>query len=210
MGLVFVCINDDRITYLKEKDKKLGSIIELVGEISYWKPDDFFVFLVDEIAGQMLSNQVAHSLRNRLHDFCGDLFTPETLLRISEEELRSIGLARSKAQYIHNLALLVKNGTVRLDKLAQLDDDAVIEYLTSIKGIGPWTAKMFLLFALDRPDILPYEDKAFLQAYKWLYNTTDVNVESVKRTCCKWKPYSSLAVRYMYRALDGGFTKRER
>lgn len=210
MGFKHIHFEDVRILYLKEKDEKLSHAIDLIGEMSYWKPDDYFVFLVDEIAGQMLSNQVAKSLREKLHILCKNHVTPEVLLRISREELHGIGLANSKVHYIHNLASLVINGNVKLDELELFDDATVINYLTAIKGIGPWTAKMFLLFALDRPDILPFEDKAFLQAYKWLYETTDVSVEAVKRTCCNWSPYSSLAARYMYRVLDGGFTQRER
>ena len=90
-----------------------------------------------------------------------------------------------------------------------MTDDEVMRKLTSIRGIGNWSAKMYLIFALDRKDILPYEDTAFLQAYSWLYKTNDYSPEAVKKRCKKWKPYSSIAARYMYRALDMGLTKRE-
>lgn len=91
----------------------------------------------------------------------------------------------------------------------EMTDDEIIKRLTSLKGIGPWTAKMYLIFILDRQDVLPYEDGAFLQAYRWLYKTDDVSVDSVEKRCKKWKPYSSVAARFMYRALDYGFAKNE-
>ena len=90
-----------------------------------------------------------------------------------------------------------------------MTDSEIMKSLTSIKGIGNWTAKMYLIFVLNRPDILPVEDVAFLQAYQWLYKTDDRTPKSVQKKCNKWKPYSSIAARYLYRALDGGLTKEE-
>lgn len=198
---------DKRIQYLRSKDDRIRWLIDVIGEISYYKTDDYFAFLVDEIVGQMLSNTVARSMRVKLHERCDNHVSPDSILNLSEEAFRSIGLSKSKVQYIRNLAVLRKNGKVDLEGLELLSDDEVIKCLIGIKGIGQWTAKMFLLFALDRADVLPYEDKAFLQSYKWLYNTTDVHPLKVKQNCDKWSPYTSLAVRYMYRALDGGYTK---
>ena len=79
----------------------------------------------------------------------------------------------------------------------------------SIHGIGRWTAKMYLIFVLDRQDILPYEDVAFLQGYRWMYKTDITTKDSVLKKCAKWKPYSSIAARYLYRALDMGLTTEE-
>lgn len=94
-------------------------------------------------------------------------------------------------------------------RITKKDDEEVIKELTTIRGIGKWTAKMYLLFVLDRQDILPIEDGAFLQSYKWLYKTDDISRTSIEKKCKKWKPYSSIATRYLYRALDIGMTKRE-
>lgn len=87
--------------------------------------------------------------------------------------------------------------------------DEVINELAKLRGIGIWTAKMYLIFVLDRQDILPYEDIAFLQGYKWAYKTNDTSPEAVKKKCKKWRPYSSIAARFYYRALDMGYTKGE-
>lgn len=102
---------------------------------------------------------------------------------------------------------MVTNNQIDFALLETLPDREVIKYLTAIKGIGNWTAKMYLIFFLQREDVLPYEDVAFLQAYKWLYNTKVVKPESIGRRCRIWKPYTSIGARYLYRALDSGLTK---
>ena len=93
--------------------------------------------------------------------------------------------------------------------MKNLSDQEIITQLTRFHGIGNWTAKMFLLFVLDRPDILPVEDGAFLQTYRWMYKTSDCSEKSVNKKCKKWKPYSSIASRYFYKALHMGLTKEE-
>ena len=90
-----------------------------------------------------------------------------------------------------------------------LSDEEVICSLTKLHGIGNWTAKMFLIFVLNRPDILPVEDGAFLQTYRWVYKTDDCSEKAVSKKCQKWKPYSSIASRFFYQALDAGLTKKE-
>jgi len=109
--------------------------------------------------------------------------------------------------YIRSLTNAVEAGEIVFEDLATVSDELVINKLTKIRGIGKWSAKMYLIFALDRQDILPTEDVAFLQSYEWLYNTKDRSEEAVKKKCKKWSPYSSIATRYLYRALDMGLTK---
>lgn len=100
-------------------------------------------------------------------------------------------------------------GKLNFDDLAEMSDSEVIRKLTSYRGIGNWTAKMYLIFVLGRQDVLPFEDGAFLQSYRWLYKTEDCTAVAVKKRCQKWKPYSSIAARYLYRVLDLGMTKEE-
>ena len=88
-------------------------------------------------------------------------------------------------------------------------DAEVIAALTKIRGIGSWTAKMYLIFVLNRPNILPFENGAFLQVYRWMYKTDDTNRKAVEQKRQKWKPYSAIAARFLYRALDSEFTKSE-
>lgn len=93
--------------------------------------------------------------------------------------------------------------------LKEMNNSDVFKYLTSFKEIGKWTANMYLIFVLNRMDILPTNDAAFLQSYEWLYKTNDRSDISIHNKCKKWKPYSSIASRYLYRALDSGLTKEE-
>ena len=197
------------ITYLKNVDKHLSKVIDRIGNLdtsTYNNDTDSFCFLVREIVGQMISSNVKKVIWGRLIDICNNQITPQNIDSLSTEQLRSIGLSTSKSNYIKGLASLVKKGDFNFNNLKYLSDAEIMKQLTSIRGIGNWTAKMYLIFFLQREDVLPYEDGAFLQAYKWLYNTNNTKPISIKRRCKKWKPYSSIGARYMYRALDTGLT----
>ena len=128
---------------------------------------------------------------------------------MSDDEIRGTGASSSKVKCIRNVTEAVLCGDLDFDKLDTLPDEEVICVLTKLHGIGNWTAKMFLIFVLDRPDILPVEDGAFLQTYRWVYKTDDFSEKAVREKCRKWKPYSSIASRFFYRALDDGLTKKE-
>ena len=195
-----------QVMYLCSKDKRLAKVIDMVGEITYSTHNDGYAFLIHEIIEQMLSIKAGAKIYGRLSELCLGHITPESISNLSDEEIRGTGTSSSKVSYIRSLTQAVTTGRLILDKLPNLKDDDVITQLTAIKGIGQWTAKMYLIFVLNRADVLPIEDVAFLQSYKWLYKTDDVSKESIQR---KWKPYSSIAARFMYRALDMGLTKEE-
>lgn len=200
-------MESDVIDYLKAKDEKLSKVIDAVGELYFQQHSDSFSFLVREIVGQMVSAAVKKVIFGRLVDICNGCISVESILNLSIDDLRRIGLSNAKASYIKNLAKQVNDKSLSFDELETLSDKMVIKQLTAIKGIGNWTAKMYLIFYLRRDDILPYEDGAFLQAYKWLYNTRVIKPESIAKRCKKWKPYTSIGARYLYRALDLGLTK---
>lgn len=197
------------ILYLTKKDKLLAKIINEIGPLLYSPPLDYFAFLVQEIIEQMLSKKTGQLIYQHLLDICSGEITPQKIYSFSDNELKGIGTSTSKVNYLKALSKAVINNQLILTELPNLPNEDIIKKLTAIEGIGVWTAKMFLLFALNRPDILPFEDAAFLQAYKWLYNTSDVNVVSIEKKCKKWKPYSSYAARYLYKALDLGLTKNK-
>lgn len=201
--------NNPTIQYLCSKDKRLSKVVSMVGTITYKPHNDSYSFLISQIIGQMLRNSVADRIFARLQELCHGEITPAVISSLTDEQILSIGTARSKVNYIRSVTDVVQSGNLIFSELAEMTDDEVMRKLTSIRGIGNWSAKMYLIFALDRKDILPYEDTAFLQAYGWLYKTNDYSPEAVKKRCKKWKPYSSIAARYMYRALDMGLTKRE-
>lgn len=208
-----ITLNSDTpsVQYLCKKDKRLAKVISLVGPITYQLYDKSLIypFLIHEIIEQMLSIKAAQKIYERLENLCNNVITPEKINTLTDEQLKSIGTSNSKIKYIQEVTKAVLNDTIDLDKLYLLPEDIVINELTKLHGIGSWTAKMFLIFALDRQDVLPYEDVAFLQGYKWVYKTTDISKESVIKKCKKWKPYSSIGARFLYRARDLGLTKKE-
>lgn len=207
-----ITLNKDTpsVQYLCKKDRRLAKVINMVGSITYTThADDPYAFLIHEIIEQMLSVKAGAKIYGRLVDLCNGNITPNAIAGMGEEEIKSIGTSVNKAKCIMALTDAVVNGSLSFDEITALTDDEVIYELTKIKGIGQWTSKMFLIFVLDRTDILPFEDVAFLQSFKWLYKKNDADKAFVKKKCNKWKPYRSIASRYMYRALDMGLTREE-
>lgn len=197
------------ICVLSKKDKRLSKLFTMVGDITYVPHDDGYAFLIHEIIEQMLSIKAGQKIYGRLDELCNGKVTIDAVSRLSDLDLRSIGTSSAKAACIQNITKQISDGSLRLEDLQLLDDSEVIKRLTSIKGIGTWTAKMYLIFVLNRQDVLPYEDGAFMQVFRWLYKTEKCSKQDVIKKCNKWKPYSSIAARYMYRALDMGLTKGE-
>lgn len=204
-------INSPEIQYLSKKDRRLAKVISMVGPISYEKReiDDAYSFIIHEVIEQMLSVKVGKKIFDRVVELCGGNLCPETIDRLSVDDLRGTGTSTSKARSIKNITEAVLAGDLVFEELESMSNKDVTAKLTQIHGVGPWTAKMYLLFVLGRQDILPYEDGAFLQSYRWMYKTEDCSPAAVKKRCQKWMPYSSLACRYLYKALDYGLVKKE-
>lgn len=209
MDIVNLFPNSFSIQYLSEKDKRLAKVISIIGQISYSPHADGFSFLIHEIIEQMLSVETGNKIYKRLLNLCKNNITAKSLLNFSIEDLKKIGTSKAKATYILELAKAIDSEALNLEQLNKLDDKTFIKEITKQRGIGVWTAKMYLIFVLNRENILPFEDGAFLQAYKWLYKTDDISPNSIKKRCSKWMPYSSIAARYLYKALDSGLTKKE-
>ena len=197
------------IKHLRTVDRRLACVIDAIGiiDINYYKEADGFNFLVREIIGQMISAKAKKTIYERFLSLCGYPVLPSKIISLTQEQIRETGISSSKAKYIINLALQVKNGAINLEGLSSQSDKEVSSILMSIQGIGKWTSKMYLLFYLHREDVLPVEDVAFLQAYKWLYSTDNVSPLGVLNKCKIWSPYMSIGARYMYKALDSGLTK---
>ena len=206
--VITITAESEAIQHLCKKDKSLAKVISAVGEITYTLHDDPFDFLVHEIIEQMLSVKAGQVIYSRLLLLCGEI-TPKSILQQKPSALRATGMSNAKAQYIQILAESVIQNKLCLNNLSTLPSELVIKTLTQIRGIGIWTAKMYLIFILNKQDVLPFEDGAFIQSYRWLYKTDDITPNAVRARCKKWKPYSSLAARYLYRALDMGLTKEE-
>ena len=208
---ITIDLRNPKIQYLCERDKRLKKLISMVGPIQYTirDSDDSYRFLIHEIIEQMLSVKAGNAIFNRLNSLCNEEITPEVVAGLSDAQIRSIGTSNTKVSFIRSITNSVLSGELNFPDLENMSDDEVLRTLISIRGIGTWTAKMYLLFVLNRENILPFEDVAFLQAYQWLYKTSDRSSNAVIKKCKKWSPYSSYAARYLYRALDTGLTKEE-
>lgn len=196
------------IAYLMNVDERLAKLIPKIGQLKYCLHNENpYGFIVHEIIEQMLSTKAAEKIHERLLDLCNGAITPEKINALSDTQIKAIGTSIQKVRYIRSLTDAVISRELDFKALEQLPDSEVMRELTRIRGIGNWTAKMYLIFVLNRLDVLPFEDGAFLQSYKWLYKTDDVSQDSILKRCECWRPYASIAARYMYIALDSGLTK---
>ena len=164
---------------------------------------DHFSMLVRAIVFQQLSTKAATTIHTRLIDCMSGQVTPECLGVVTEAQFRAAGISRQKAAYLRDLAQRVVSGEVPLDALDAMTDDEIIETLTKVKGIGRWTAEMFLIFRLQRPDVLPVGDlgivNAIHRAYKLRKKPTPDRMRKLGEA---WRPYRSVATWYLWRSLD--------
>lgn len=187
-------------------DPVLYRVIETIGEIDDITSRDFsdyFMALCNEIITQQLSGRVADVIFGRFEKlFDGKKITPQNILNLKHEDLRSTGMSNSKARYIMDLGLKIQTGEVQLHTLVHLDNEEVIASLTKVKGIGRWTAEMFLMFTLGREDIFSVGDLGLRTAVSKLYNVEREDVKKIAEISQKWKPYRTYACRILWRSLE--------
>jgi len=188
-----------------KKDPVMRTIIERVGPYVMEFREPTFDTLVRSIVYQQLSGKVAAVIFKRLIDALPDgMLTPQNILRLRPERMRKLGLSRAKTEYIRDLARLTAKGEVLFESLPTLEDAAVIEHLTRVKGIGVWTAHMFLMFALQRPNVLPVGDLGVRTAIRKAYGLEVLpTVKEIEQLAEPWHPYCSVAAWYLWRSLDG-------
>lgn len=189
-------------THLRKKDKTLKKIIDTYeGELLVTKGDAFFT-LARAIVGQQISVKAADSIWKRLNDAIGKM-KPENMIAAPVDVLRACGLSGSKVTYLQSLAHHFITSKKTIKHWPSMDDTAIIKELTSIKGIGQWTAEMFLIFHLGRPDIFPVADLGVLKAIYRHYNQSDkMPLADVRAIADRWSPYRSVATWYLWRSLD--------
>jgi DNA-3-methyladenine glycosylase II len=191
------------LNHLKNSDPILSAIIECVGacRMEYGEPE--FGTLAEAIIYQQLNGKAAVTIFNRFADLAGRPLTPEGILKLSVEQMRAAGLSKQKLSYLRDLATKTKAGDLDFAKLPQLSDDEVIEHLTQVKGIGVWTAHMFLMFALRRPNVLPTGDFGVRMAIKKHYKKRKLpKPEQMEKIAKCWEPYRSVACWYLWKSLD--------
>jgi DNA-3-methyladenine glycosylase II len=195
--------------HLSKADPALFSVISRAGPAALAPHTDYYGALVNSIIGQQLSVKAAASIKKRLRDlFDGKLPSPEQILKTSIEELRAIGFSNAKANYIRDLAQHIVDGRVVFDHFPSLSNEEIIGELTDVKGIGEWTAHMFLMFCMGRLDVLPVGDLGIRNGIRELYGFTDLPTPAQIREIAdknNWAPYESAASWYVWRSLDADF-----
>lgn len=201
------------ILHLKKIDPVMAAIIEKVGPYRISKDEPSFASLAEAIVYQQLHGKAAATIFKRLTDLTGLPLTPEGVLKLSAEQMRGAGLSKQKLSYLRDLAAKTQSREVDFNAFSELPDEEVIRQLTQVKGIGVWTAHMFLMFSLQRPDILPTGDLGIQMAIRKHYLTKAKNgtkrrkfkplkPKQMEKVAKCWAPYRSVACWYLWRSLD--------
>ena len=186
------------------KDKYIGTLVDKYGhcKIRLRVHRDYFESLCGDIIGQQLSGRVADVIFERFKKKVGGKVTPDNVLKTKDQELRNCGMSWGKASFIKDLAEKTKNGKLQTKKLPTLSDEEVIKELVAVKGIGRWTAEMFLMFSLALPDIFPVDDLGIKKGYEKVIGKKFEKVKSAKFAERYWKPYRTVASWYLWRGLE--------
>lgn len=190
------------------KDPVMAGLIKKYGELTWSTDSDIYADLIEAIVGQQLSEKAAGTIFKRFTDlFPNDEFPePKLVLDKSDDELRSVGLSWAKTEYVKGVCRAVVEEPLILENLRELADDLVIAELTKLKGVGKWTAEMILIFTLKRPDVFSLGDLGLRTAVSRLYGIDRDNLKAIEATSLVWKPFRSIACRYLWKSLDNSFT----
>jgi DNA-3-methyladenine glycosylase II len=191
------------VIHLKKCDPVLRDIIERVGPFRMEYGPAEFHSLAEAIVYQQLNGRAAVTIFKRFAALAGEPLTPEGILKLTDEQLRSVGLSKQKSAYLKDLAAKTAAGALDFTRLPGLSDEEVIKELTQVKGIGVWTAHMFLMFSLRRPNVLPTGDYGVQMAVKKHYRKRKLpKPKDMEKIARAWEPYRSVACWYMWRSLD--------
>jgi DNA-3-methyladenine glycosylase II len=193
----------EAVLHLKSADPILRQVIETVGPYAIrYRPPEFST-LVRSITAQQVSGKAAATVYARLSRAASRV-TAASIQRLADEQLRSVGLSGQKATYIRDLSERTLRRELRFRSLARMSDEDVIVALTKVRGVGVWTAQMFLIFALRRPDVLPTGDLGIRSAMRNVYELPDLpSPEEMERIAQPWRPWASVGCWYLWRSLDG-------
>jgi len=192
----------DEIKYLLNKDASLHFLFAQKDEIVVNIDDNYFLSLAGIIVAQQLSSKVASVIFKRLEHLLEQNITAEKILEIKDEELRSIGLSYQKIKYLRSLAECHVQKVIDLSDLNHLSNGEIIEMLIKIKGIGVWSAQMFLMFSLGREDVFSVLDLGLRNAVKKIYNNPDLSHAEIEKISENWIPYRSVVSHYLWHAWD--------
>ncbi len=192
------------LQYLAAADPRLAKVILTVGEYTIKVGGQPFQALVESIIYQQLAGKAANAIYSRFLNLYGGSFpSPEQLLSKSDVDFRSCGLSGRKTAYIKDLAVHIVERRLALDQLPSLTDEQVIQQLIAVRGIGRWTAEMFLIFCLGRPDILPVQDLGLRKAMQKTYSLHELpSPDAMNKIADRWRPYRSIATWYLWKSLE--------
>ncbi len=192
------------IQHLKSVDPVMGNLINRAGPFTLKLDRNRFGMLVRSILSQQISTKAARSIRMRLDQLLDPHpLSAQAIHERSDEELRSVGLSRQKTAYLKDLSARVLDERLQLNRIGRLTDEEAIEHLVQVKGIGRWTAQMFLIFSLGRLDVFPHDDLVVRSSIKALYGLEELpNKQQSHAIAAPWKPYSTIASWYCWRLID--------
>ncbi len=193
------------LQHLCNADPVLGAVIEKIGPLPdpCPIPEAHFSALCRIVTGQQLSVAVARAIWHRVETHFGEDFSPDAVLKSSEDELKTLGLSGAKTRTFQALATHVSEGKLRIEHLEALSDQEIAREIVAVKGLGPWSADMFLMFHLCRPDVLPVGDLGIREAMRRVYHLESRPIpQKMEEIAVPWRPHRSLASRYLWKSLD--------
>ncbi len=199
---MYFTYGEQELSCLRKKDKRLGEVIDRIGHIDRTVDPDLFSSVLHHIIGQQISTKAQATIWQRVQDALGTV-NAETILTAGVPKLQSLGMTFRKAAYITDFAEKVHTGVFDLDAVAHMNDEDAIRALSSLKGIGVWTAEMILLFCLQRPDIFSYDDLAIRRGLRMVYHHREIGRERFEKYRRRFSPYCSVASLYLW-AVSGG------
>lgn len=192
----------EAVAYLAVKDRILAQLMRAYPDVSLTHSGNPFYTLVRSIVGQQISVRAAESVWGRLELLLSEV-TPQVYLKLEEDRLRNCGLSRQKIGYIRNIAEALENGLLTPEQWSKMSDQEVSQQLIKVKGIGQWTAQMFLIFYLHRQDVFPLADLGLVNAIQRLYGQEkSLSRAEITELSARWQPFRTVATWYLWRSLD--------
>ena len=200
--MMYFKYGETEISYLKDKDKKMAEVIEQIGFIKREVDTDLFSAVIHHIVGQQISTKAQETIWKRMSDSLGTV-NAENILEVEPAQLQSLGMSFRKVEYIRDFADKVYSGAFDLAAVSEMNDQDAIKELSSLKGIGVWTAEMILLFCLQRPDIFSFDDLAIQRGLRMVYHHRKIDRKLFEKYRRRFRPYCSVASLYLW-AVAGG------
>jgi len=201
---------DESVKHVCDTDARLAQLIDAIGDLKLPLRGELFSSILRSIVGQQLSVHAARAVWDRTVLACNGDVSPESILNLTEQDLRTAGMSRPKISYVRDLSNRVISREIDLSSTANSDDEEIIRVLTKVKGIGRWTVEMLLIFTLGRPDVFAVDDLGLVRAVQWLYELPS----PPKRLDMlaygeRWKPHRTVASLYLWEAINRGMVARK-